>query len=58
MMERFWSGVFTAGAVEVPRRQYHKLLEAALVGEGDFGALGMKRPVSGAQALAKLTTDW
>ena len=26
----------TFGAVEVPRRQYHKLLEAALVGEGDF----------------------
>ena len=26
----------TFGAVEVPRRQYHKLLEAALGGEGDF----------------------
>jgi len=41
------------GAVELPRRQYHKLLEAALVGEGDFVALG-KAPVSGAQALAQL----
>jgi leucyl/phenylalanyl-tRNA--protein transferase len=41
------------GAVELPRRQYHKLLEAALVGEGDFAALG-KEPVSGAQALAQL----
>src|SRR5262245_54035927 len=39
------------GAIEVPRRQYHKLLEAALSGEGDFFALGGKRPISGAQAL-------
>jgi leucyl/phenylalanyl-tRNA--protein transferase len=29
----------TFGAVEVPRRQYHRLLEAALVGEGNFTAL-------------------
>ena len=45
------------GAVEVPRRQYHKLLEAALAGEGDFGALGVKRPVTGLQALAALKTN-
>ncbi len=43
----------TFGAVEVPRRQYHKLLEAALIGEGDFYALG-KRAVTGEQALAQL----
>jgi leucyl/phenylalanyl-tRNA--protein transferase len=43
----------TFGAVEVPRRQYHKLLEAALGGEGDFSALGTKRPVTGMQALAQ-----
>jgi len=43
----------TFGAIEVPRRQYHKLLETALIGEGDFGALGLKRPVSGAQVLAQ-----
>jgi leucyl/phenylalanyl-tRNA--protein transferase len=42
------------GAVEVPRRQYHKLLEASLNGEADFGALGLKQPVTGAQALAQL----
>jgi leucyl/phenylalanyl-tRNA--protein transferase len=42
------------GAIEVPRRQYHKLLENALVGEGDFAALGMKQPVTGQQALAQL----
>ena len=47
----------TFGAIEVPRRQYHKLLEAALVGEGDFAALGTRRPVTGAQALAQLGTD-
>jgi leucyl/phenylalanyl-tRNA--protein transferase len=44
----------TFGALEVPRRQYHKLLEAALGGEGDFGALGNTVPVSGAKALAQL----
>jgi leucyl/phenylalanyl-tRNA--protein transferase len=47
----------TFGAIEVPRRQYHKLLEAALPGEGDFAALGTKRPVTGAQALAMLAKD-
>jgi leucyl/phenylalanyl-tRNA---protein transferase len=47
----------TFGAMEVPRRQYHKLLEAALAGEGDFGALGLKRPVTGAEVLAHLTVD-
>jgi leucyl/phenylalanyl-tRNA--protein transferase len=46
----------TFGAVEMPRRQYHKLLEAALVGESDFLALG-KQPVSGAQALAQFARE-
>ena len=44
----------TFGAIEVPRRQYHKLLEAALSGEADFAALDHKRPVPGAQVLALL----
>jgi leucyl/phenylalanyl-tRNA--protein transferase len=44
------------GAVEMPRRQYHKLLEAALVGESDFLALG-RQPLSGAQALAQFARD-
>jgi leucyl/phenylalanyl-tRNA---protein transferase len=39
------------GAMEVSRRQYHKLLEAALVGEGDFTALPASVPISGAEAL-------
>ncbi len=47
----------TFGAIEVPRRQYHKLLETALIGEGDFAALDVHRPVSGAQALALLARE-
>jgi leucyl/phenylalanyl-tRNA---protein transferase len=47
----------TFGAIEVPRRQYHKLLEAALAGEGDFAALDAKRPVTGARALAHLASN-
>ena len=47
----------TFGALEVPRRQYHKLLETALSGDGDFGALGTRQPVTGAQALAVLAGD-
>jgi leucyl/phenylalanyl-tRNA--protein transferase len=39
------------GAVEVPKRQYQKMLEAALVGEADFGALALDRPVSGVEVL-------
>jgi leucyl/phenylalanyl-tRNA--protein transferase len=42
------------GAVEVPRRQYHKLLEAALGSDGDFSALPTSRPVTGKEALAQL----
>jgi leucyl/phenylalanyl-tRNA---protein transferase len=44
----------TFGATEVSRPAYHKLLDAALVGEGDFGALPLDRPVTGATALARL----
>ena len=46
----------TFGAIEVPRRQYHKLLESALVGEGDFMALD-KRGAGGAQVMAQLSTN-
>ena len=42
----------TFGAVEVSRPAYHKLLDAALVGEGDFAALAVDRPVSGGEVLA------
>jgi len=41
----------TFGAIEVSRRHYHKLLEAALVGEADFAALCGDREISGTLAL-------
>ncbi len=44
----------TFGAVEVPKRRYHRLLEEAIVGDADFGALTTERPVSGAEALARI----
>jgi leucyl/phenylalanyl-tRNA---protein transferase len=44
----------TFGAYEVPRAAYHKLLDAALVGEGDFETLPVERPITGAEALARL----
>jgi leucyl/phenylalanyl-tRNA--protein transferase len=40
------------GAFEVPRRSYHKLLAHALVGEADFAALPLDRPLTGSTALA------
>jgi len=43
----------TFGAIEVPRPAYHKLLDAALVGEADFAALPIDRPVSGADILRR-----
>jgi len=46
----------TFGAVEVSRPAYHKLLDAALVGEGNFGALPLDQPVAGKTALAALGT--
>jgi leucyl/phenylalanyl-tRNA---protein transferase len=42
------------GAVEVPKRRYHRLLEDALVGHADFAALPLERPISGEEALAIL----
>jgi leucyl/phenylalanyl-tRNA---protein transferase len=47
----------TFGAGEVARPAYHKLLDAALVGEADFGVLPLDRPVSGATALKYLLED-
>src|SRR5262249_53691662 len=43
----------TFGAVAVSRRQYHKLLEAALAVEADFAALPIGQPIAGADALAR-----
>ena len=44
----------TFGAVEVGKKRYHRLLEDALVGEADFGALATDRPIGGAEVLALL----
>lgn len=44
----------TFGAVEVSRPAYHKLLDAALVGDGDFGALALDSPVPGSTVLTLL----
>jgi leucyl/phenylalanyl-tRNA--protein transferase len=41
----------TFGALEISRRQYHKELEAALVGDADFAALPLHAPVPGDEAL-------
>jgi len=45
------------GAIEVTRPAYHKLLDAALVGEGNFGALPLDQPVSGSTVLARLAAE-
>src|ERR1700741_5288524 len=42
------------GATEVSRPVYHKLLDAALVGEADFAALPVDHPLSGETVLARL----
>jgi len=47
----------TFGATEIPREQYHKALEAALVGEADFAALPLDPPLSGAEALRYALPD-
>jgi leucyl/phenylalanyl-tRNA--protein transferase len=44
----------TFGAVDVSKMRYHRLLQEALVGEADFAALPVGRPLSGAMALAQL----
>jgi len=48
----------TFGAVELPKKQYHQLLEDALSGEADFASLPTHRPVRGADALAVIEGRW
>jgi leucyl/phenylalanyl-tRNA---protein transferase len=43
----------TFGAVEVPRRQYQKLLDNALGDTADFGRLSFARPLSGQEAVER-----
>jgi leucyl/phenylalanyl-tRNA--protein transferase len=47
----------TFGAVEVPRKQYHKMLAEALTGEADFAVLPLDRPIPGAQVLELAAKD-
>ena len=44
----------TFGAVEVSRSAYHKLLDTALIGEADFAALSLHKPILGSAALSLL----
>ena len=44
----------TFGAVEVPKRRYHRMLEEALVGEGDFAALPLDRPIAGSERWRRI----
>jgi leucyl/phenylalanyl-tRNA--protein transferase len=46
----------TLGAMEIPKQHYHRLLEAALIGEAHFGALALDRPITGAEALARINS--
>jgi leucyl/phenylalanyl-tRNA---protein transferase len=43
------------GATEVSRPVYHKLLDAALVGEANFTVLPVDRPIPGDIIVARLT---
>jgi leucyl/phenylalanyl-tRNA--protein transferase len=43
------------GATEVQRRQYHKMLADALVGEADFAVFPLAEPLPGDVALARAT---
>jgi len=45
------------GAIEVPRRHYHKLLEAALVGEANFAVFSDAGAMTGAEALRFVRLD-
>src|SRR6266481_1729320 len=45
----------TFGATEVPRKQYHKLLAEALIGEADFDIFPRDRSMPGTQALGLAT---
>jgi leucyl/phenylalanyl-tRNA--protein transferase len=47
----------TFGAVEVPKRRYHRLLEEALAGEADFAALPLDRSLRGADALEIIQSE-
>jgi leucyl/phenylalanyl-tRNA--protein transferase len=47
----------TFGAIEIQKLHYHRMLEAALIGEADFGAWPSAEPMSGAEALRLATSN-
>lgn len=47
----------TFGAVEVPRLRYRRMLDVAIQGHGNFAALPLDRPLSGAEALGVLRAE-
>jgi leucyl/phenylalanyl-tRNA--protein transferase len=47
----------TFGAVEVPKRRYHRLLEEAVQGQANFAALPVDRPVTGDEVLKIVTGE-
>ncbi|MDO9412470.1 MAG: leucyl/phenylalanyl-tRNA--protein transferase [Pseudolabrys sp.] len=47
----------TLGAVDVPKKRYHKMLDEALQGDADFATLPVDRPLTGEEALASLRGD-
>jgi leucyl/phenylalanyl-tRNA--protein transferase len=47
----------TFGAVEVPKKRYHRMLEDALASLADFDALPTDRPIGGDEALAIVQSD-
>ena len=47
----------TFGAVEVPKRRYHRLLEEALTGEPDFATMPLDRALSGETVLNAIRVE-
>jgi len=47
----------TFGAVEVPKRRYHRLLEEALTGEADFATMPLDRALSGETVLNAIRVE-
>jgi leucyl/phenylalanyl-tRNA--protein transferase len=47
----------TFGAVEVPKRRYHRMLEEALTGEADFAAQPINQSLSGENVLSTIRVN-
>src|SRR6478752_3152163 len=47
----------TFGAVEVPKRRYHRLLEEALTGEADFATMPLDQVLTGETVLSAIRVE-